>query len=830
MADSDIVLNVGFNQDDVDKEIDKLEKKMAKYNRSLELATKSVDELEKEYERINTNLEIEENLHGKNTKEVRSLKLELEDVNKKLQDEYAIMDSIKKKREETNSLYRQAHLDPASFSRNIKPSNSDKGEVLNIDSRGTDKLENNSKKATSAVSTLRDTVGQANQRISGFRSIIASTTNVLSGFIGRVVGLAKRVFIFSVITMAFRHMRSGIADVIKGNDQLSASLETIKFNLQVAFLPIYNAILPALQSLINGLARATSYIAAFFNTLLGSNIKQSQQAVRTFNAQRVSAENLSKSNRKLADSTRKMAGATKKANDQMNKQLAGFDELNNLSKDVSDDIDNLSNDLLNDQVPDNIAPDLQDTYSASPIIDFDTSQAEQSAGRFKEKLQPIIDSIKASLSDSFEKFKARIDFNPLMESLDNLKEKFAPFLGNIGSGLKWFLDNILAPLGAWVINDAAPAFLDMLAGAIDFLDSALSVAKEPLLWLWNNFLEPVAQWTGGVICETLSTLGQRLTDIGDWMRDNKEIIYDVGLVVGSFAAAWALVNGAIALWNIIGVIATAVTSGFSAAVAVLTSPITLVILAIGALIAIIVLVIKHWDDIKKAAEECWNSIVEVWNKVSQWFNENVVQPVSEFFTGMWDKIKKTFANVPEWFKNIFNKAYEGIKNVFSGVKKFFSGIWDKIKSIFTNIGSSVGSAIGGAFSKVINSVLEFAEKMINKFVSSVNSAISLINHIPGVNIPIIPEITLPRIPYLAQGAVIPPNREFLAVLGDQKRGTNIEAPLDTIKQALSEVMAEYSNDSEYTFIAQIDGRTLFKETVKQDQMFKKQSGRSAFVY
>ena len=51
-------------------------------------------------------------------------------------------------------------------------------------------------------------------------------------------------------------------------------------------------------------------------------------------------------------------------------------------------------------------------------------------------------------------------------------------------------------------------------------------------------------------------------------------------------------------------------------------------------------------------------------------------------------------------------------------------------------------------------------------------------------------VTLPRIPRLAQGAVIPPNREFMAVLGDQKSGTNIEAPLETMVQAFRQAMAE----------------------------------------
>lgn len=982
---ADIVLDVGFNQDDVDKEIDKLEKKMSKYDKSLDLATKSVNELEAEYQKINANLEIEESLHGKNTAEVKSLKLELQDVNKKLQEEYAIMDSIKKKREETNSLYRQAHLDPTEFSKGIQANNISKAQ--NIDSGSIGKLSDSNQKATNKMFKLKDAIGQVGQKTLGLKNIMLATSNAFSGFLSRVVGLAKRVFIFSVITMSFRHMRASIGDVIKANDQLSASLSTIKFNLQVAFLPIYSAILPALQNLITWLAKATSYIAAFFNTLAGKNIKQSQQAIKTFNSQNASAKSLSKSNDRLANSTKKMAGAAKKANEELNKQLAGFDELNDLSKSAQDDVENIANALSKESEPNNLS--TSESYSPAPIIEFDTSQAEQSAQKFKEKLTPIIDSIKDSLSDSFSKFKANIDFEPLMTSLGNLKEKLKPFNTNVGSGLKWFLDNVLAKFGEWVINNAAPSFLNMLGGAIDFLNGVIEVAKDPLLWLWNNFLQPIAQWTGGVICNTMNTLGQKLTDVGNWMQDNKSTVEGITTAVVAFFAAWevtkllsfiqisggvvgaltkitaalfgatlakikdkaetialsvmyakdfvvSLANGTAAIakqvvqWGLLTgakifdsvktLAQTVATNAMTAAqwllnAAMNANPIGIIVLAIGALIAAFVLLWNNcegfrnfwiglwdkiletcqnawnwisnafnsviewikknwqglllllinpfagafkliydncegfrnfidnivskvkeffenlWTRIGELASECWNKITELWGKLSDWVNDNIVKPVTEFFQKMWDKIKNIFSHVAEFFKNAFKNAYEGIKKVFSGIGGFFGEVWDKIKSKFTEMGTKVGNAIGGAFSKVINGVINFAEEMINKFISSINSAISLINKLPGVNIPVIPDVSLPKMPYLAQGAVIPPNRKFLAVLGDQKNGTNIEAPLDTIKQAVAEVMAQYSsNNGEYTFVAQLDGRTLFKETVKQDKMFKKQSGKSAFAY
>ena len=83
----------------------------------------------------------------------------------------------------------------------------------------------------------------------------------------------------------------------------------------------------------------------------------------------------------------------------------------------------------------------------------------------------------------------------------------------------------------------------------------------------------------------------------------------------------------------------------------------------------------------------------------------------------------------------------------------------------------------------------------------------------------------PQIPKLAQGAVIPPNREFLAVLGDQKSGTNIEAPLSTIEQALRNVLAEQGNilfriplTSKATWKHILTGRTAYIPGLRQSAM------------
>lgn len=88
------------------------------------------------------------------------------------------------------------------------------------------------------------------------------------------------------------------------------------------------------------------------------------------------------------------------------------------------------------------------------------------------------------------------------------------------------------------------------------------------------------------------------------------------------------------------------------------------------------------------------------------------------------------------------------------------------------------------------------------------------------------QVSLPR---LANGAVIQGGKPFAAILGDQSRGqTNIETPLATMIEAFKQAQAE-NGGGNYTFVAQLDGREIFRETVRQDRMYQNTHGQSAFI-
>ena len=174
----------------------------------------------------------------------------------------------------------------------------------------------------------------------------------------------------------------------------------------------------------------------------------------------------------------------------------------------------------------------------------------------------------------------------------------------------------------------------------------------------------------------------------------------------------------------------------------------------------------------------------------------------------------------------------GTANVLT---KVFRGEFDSFKDIW--------DALLDAWRPAINSILAGVEGMVNGVITALNKMIGGLNKVSfdipdwgifgdlagkkfGLNIGTIGKVSIPR---LAQGAVIPPNQEFLAVLGDQKRGTNIEAPLDTIKQALAEVLAETRGDSKDPIVLRLNGRDIAKVVWDEEEKRYKQTGRYATI-
>lgn len=137
-----------------------------------------------------------------------------------------------------------------------------------------------------------------------------------------------------------------------------------------------------------------------------------------------------------------------------------------------------------------------------------------------------------------------------------------------------------------------------------------------------------------------------------------------------------------------------------------------------------------------------------------------------------------------------------------------------------------GENLGTEFRNFIVSIISDAQSLFNKFwEESVfikdNDGRSYIDFDTS-------QLNKMRVPALATGAVIPPNAPFMAMLGDQKHGTNIEAPLDTIKQAVAEVVGSGNAGGQYAFTAQINRRTIFEEMIDEAKLRQSTTGKNPF--
>lgn len=385
---------------------------------------------------------------------------------------------------------------------------------------------------------------------------------------------------------------------------------------------------------------------------------------------------------------------------------------------------------------------------------------------------------------------ANLDFYPLLESISNLTSAFAPILESIGNVLEWIYNNIVLPMLKWVIEVGLPTVINLVSKVATFLADHQSIVEAFGAALIGAFAAAKIAGLASIIIKNVSGIAMAAK----------------GLI--------SLMTGTGGIMGGIKAIATAIGPG------------GVFVLAVGACIAIGVLLYKNWDKIKEMAGKVWDWIS---NKTRRFVEDigNKLRGLATKMTTIWGNIKasahqkwnaiwSTVSGFAERIKNAIVDKFTSAKNTVVGV---FNGMGDAIRSVLNNI----ISVVNGAISKV------------NGVVSAIESAFSFGPWkvpTPFGSKTIGFRATFPRVPtvpYLAKGAVIPPRSEFLAVLGDQKQGNNIETPEALLRKIVREETAgRQSGGGSYRFTAQINRRTLFDEIMKEAQMRRDVSGRNPF--
>lgn len=452
----------------------------------------------------------------------------------------------------------------------------------------------------------------------------------------------------------------------------------------------------------------------------------------------------------------------------------------------------------------------------------------------------------------------KVNFSKINASLKKLWNALAPFAIHIGEGLLWFWENVLVPLGTWTANEVVPRFLDTLRIGIEGLNKIIEALQPLFQWFWDTVLLPIAQWTGGLFLQVWDGINGALQKFSDWCAEhiptidgvknafagmhewitkNDTALQLVAVVIGTFTAALGLnalasnaasiamggTSIAIGVYNGVTTIATTVTSAFGAVIGFLTSPITLVVAAIGGLIAVGILLYKNWDTVKEQAVKIWTYIKDffsrTWETIKQTAS-SIWESIKTNILNIWNRIKDTAVNVFEKIKTTISNVWENLKTtaktVWEKIKEFISNPIENAKEVIERALDTIQEKFSGAFEGIksgikspINSVIGFLNALIRAVASCVNSVANMLNHLrvdaPGWVTDLtgitsvgfnLPTWTPGQIPYLAEGGFVKRNSPQLAMIGDNRRYGEIVAPENKLREmAMDAAMAAGSGIS-----------------------------------
>ena len=729
--------------------------------------------------------------------------------------------------------------------------------------------------------TLKNMVGYVKRAAAAMLGLNKQTKSTRMS-LGRMLGMSLLFStVFRAISAATKAIKEGFTNLAQYSNEtnrsissLMSALTQLKNSLATAFSPILSVISPILTKFINLLSQAATYVGMFFAALTGKSTFTRAVAVQE----------------DYAASLKDSASAAKDAEKATNKYLSGLDEVRRFETKedtssgggaggagpgqmfekvpISSKIQDMAKkfkDVLSQFfrplkeawdregkfVMDSWKYALEETWKLMKDIgrDFlimwneeatiqmfadilhiigdiglvvgnlahnlDEAWNKNQIGlRILENIRDIFAIIISHIRNAADytvEWSENLDFYPLLESINTLLEALEPLADNVGAGLEWFWKNVLLPIAGWTIEEAVPTFLDMLAAAIDALNSVIDALKPLGQWLWDEFLEPLGKWAGETIIDAMETITDLLKKFSDWCNDNQGVVQNMAIIVGSFFAAFKIVETISGIYNLIvsmgGLIGIVKSMG-----GLITSVFNPWTLAIAAIIAAGVLLYKNWDTIKERAAKVWEAIKNTFSNAKENIGK-IIDGIKENFQGWINFIVGIFTG--DW-----QRAWDGITGIFRGVKNTIKGIIDTIIGFIEDLLGGIWDAINGI------------GRLESKINGVSNRSVSSIVDIGLKNTPfrasLMPPQVEPRVPYLASGAVIPPNAPFLAWMGDQKNGNNLEGPESLFRRIVREEAGGNKAGGTSVIKLFLDSKQVAEAVVRQGKIQQMASGRNMF--
>lgn len=599
-----------------------------------------------------------------------------------------------------------------------------------------------------------------------WKAIFAKAERSAGRFASRLKQIVVGALFFNIVSAGMRQFVDWTGKVIRTNSEATAAIAKLKGALLTLAQPLVEVIVPAFTALVNVLTKVVSVIARLISPLFGKTIQQSQNAAESLYNEAEALEGVGSAAKEAAGS------------------LAGFDEINTIQTENAGGGGAASTE---------IAPDF------SALDEFSTSEYKRKIDELTTYLSGALLALGAILTFS----GANIPLGLALMAIGaaglaaEVKENWNAMDGKVrdainktllwSGGIMLALGAILAfsgvniPLGIGLMAVGAAELVAAAKLNWDSMSDELKKTLTTILIALGEFLivlGAILIFSGVNIPLGLGLMAAGAASLGaaaflDWnyvSSNIKGILTEITAILGGFllvigavmaftganlplgiglmiAGAASLATAAVLNWDTI-------VTALRGKVGEITAYVSAALLVLGIILCLtgvalplgIALIAAGAAGLVTVTAINWNAIPDklkgVWGDIKNWWKTKV----SKYFTLDYWKGKG---------KDIIDGFLNGIKNAWNSLSSWVEGAWNKLfnRNASVQSGTSAGASGGGS---------------------------------SRMAIPNMPSISPQSIPRLATGGVIPPNREFMAVLGDQRRGYNIEAPEDLIRKIVRE--------------------------------------------
>lgn len=484
---------------------------------------------------------------------------------------------------------------------------------------------------------------------------------------------------------------------------------------------------------------------------------------------------------------------------------------------------------------------------------------------FRNTVLNAFEKVKTSVVDAITKIQDSIA--PLIDSIKNLATSFYDFYSN--STLKDIVSlfaTLIATIGGSVISTAIDVIgrafsglmgiltgaINILSGVIDLFTSLITLDFEKVIKVFSNIGTGLLQAAKGIFDITLGIgidivkgllkgILDGISDIYNWFKEN---IFDP--IINSVKNLFGIHSPSTVMSEMGKYLMEGLLNGIT----------ELISQVINKFVEIKDSIVQKWEEIKSNTSEAWENIKSTISEKVNNIKENAstaFENIKSTISEKWQNIKQDTSTKWQEIKNGLTQSWNTLKEsatpIFIGLKDTVlsawkdvqnDSSWDAIKNNLFNIWDSLANKAKEIFSGISETVKNVWEGIKN-FGSNVKTSVSGIvssvsggsgNRTMSLRTAYVPSSEPVALPRLASGTVVPPRAgEFAAILGDNRRETEVVSPLSTMKQAVLEAMEQSGGigGGDINLTVNLDGRVIYQDLIKRNRAEKKRTGTNPLL-